>query len=504
MSKFSHFNYPRDIEKSLKELKNSEPQKFEKLGEEKAIKLAEYTRKSTKAYQKYLKENNFKGKITQKNFHKLPLTSKEDYLKKSEYKDLFPKNELEKVTTISSTSGSTGEPFYFPRGEEQDKQYEYVAEVFLKNQFDIEKKTTLAINGFGLGIWIGGIYTYKNFNMLAQKGYKISMAPVGTNKEIYLKTLQKQSKYYDQILLMGYPPFVKDILDEASDYGIDLSKKDVKILMATEGFSEKFREYLIRKAGIKNPVKDIINIYGSVEFGTMSNETSLSVLIRRIATKNREVFKAIFGNASLLPTLVQYYPHIVYFEQLEDEVLATGMGSSFPLVRYKFHDRGGVITFNDMVDRLNSVGVDILKEAGKLGLEDDILKLPFVYVYERSDFVLIIKGANVYPENIKKALQISKLEAELTGRFTMQKMQTDDLDDYLLVNIEVRKNVKPTKRLESKVEKLVLKSLLKNNSEFKNSYNFSKTGSMLEVKLRSYEDNEYFSRNVIKHKWVMK
>lgn len=504
MKNYKHFELPSDIKKNINHLKKSDPSKLVEKGRKKAIELSNYTLKSTKAYKRFLEKNDFKDrKINERNFEKLPLTSKDEYLKKAVYEDLFPKGEIKNVTTISSSSGSTGEPFYFPRGENQDQQYEYVAEVFMRNQFEIDNQTTLAINGFGLGIWIGGIYTYKNINKLSQKGYEIAMAPVGVIKDLYLKTIQKQSHLFDQIILMGYPPFVKDILDEAKDSGIDFKKHKVKIMTATETFSEGFRDYLVEKAGIKDPLKDIINIYGSVEMGTMSHETALSVLIRRIATKNKDVYKAIFGDANLLPTLVQYYPNIVYFEQLGDEVVATGMGSSFPLIRYKFHDRGGVIYFDEMINRLKSVGIDILKEAKRAGIIDTVLKLPFVYVYERSDFVILIKGANVYPENIKMALQSNELKNMVSGRFTMYKDQDEAFDDYLKIHVELTKKQKSNSKSRLLIEDCIMKFLCKDNTEFKYTQQYSNK-KLLKVVLHKYEDPEYFSREVIKHKWVKK
>lgn len=503
MHNFVFFKSPKNIQKLLIKFKSIDSKILDDQGLSKAVKLANFTLKKTPGYKKYLKENKFKHqKITKSNFKKLPLVSKNEYLKKTEYKQLFPIGGLEKVTTISSTSGSTGEPFYFPRGEEQDQQYQFVAEMFLKNQFEIDKYSSLAINGFGLGIWIGGIYTYKNFNVLAQKGYKIAMAPAGTNKEIFLKTIKKQAYLFDQVILMGYPPFIKDVIDEAPDYGIDFKKYKIKIMTATESFTENFRDYLCSKTGI-DPLTDIINIYGSVEFGTMSHETSLTNLIRRRLLKNKKAYKAIFGETNLLPTLVQYYPHIVYFEQFEDEVLATGYGSSFPLIRYKFHDRGGVISFNEMIKKLKENNIDIYKEAKKVKIDKQILKLPFVFVHERSDFVVVVRGANIYPQNIKNALTKKSLIDKVTGRFVMQKLEDKKLNERLCVHVELQRDISISKKLENSIVEAIIESLIKDNSEYNYLYNLEGAKKLRPiVDLHKFEDPKYFKRDVIKQKWV--
>ncbi len=77
---------------------------------------------------------------------------------------------------ISATSGSTGEPFYFPRNQQHDLQHIYTLELILKNQFEIDQKSSLVIICFGLGIWIGGIINYKTFDFLSKK-YEITILP---------------------------------------------------------------------------------------------------------------------------------------------------------------------------------------------------------------------------------------------------------------------------------------------------------------------------------------
>lgn len=507
----NQFSYNLKIvtEQRLINLRKKSGQYFERLGEQKILELANFVLEKVPAYVEYLKAS---GQSVQKienlgEFKKLPVISKEDYLRKYDYVSLFPGCDLSNASTVAATSGSTGEPFYLPRGEEQDRQYEYVAEVFFKNQFDGDKKRTLAIIGFGLGIWIGGIFTYKVFNKLAERGYKISLIPVGPQKELYLRSLKKFGHLYDQIILMGYPPFIKDIIDEAPDYGINWQDYRIKILTATESFSEEFRDYLAKKAGIKNIYKDIINIYGTVEFGTMAHETALTTLIRKIAIEKTNVFRSIFSSASRLPTLAQYYPYIVYFEEKNGEVLGSGYGSAIPLLRYRFPDKGGVIPFDTMVERLFANGIDIIEEAKKEKIEGTILRLPFVYVYERSDMAATLFGINIYPEYIKHALEDEGLVSFVTGKFTMITKTNKRQDQFLEINMELRKGVEPNAKISHIAQKTTIKSLLARSTEYNHLYGASsvKYRARLRPKivLWPYEDLHYFAPGG-KQKWVQK
>lgn len=502
---YRYFTPPRSVDNKLKVLKSTDPSTLAKNGEKKVLELVNYTLKTTPAYKKFLKDNGvYKGSINSlAEFKKLPLTSKGDYLKKYNYDDLFPRGAKDLITTISSTSGSTGEPFYFPRGENEDQQYEFVAEAFLKNQFEIDKYRTLAILGFGLGIWIGGIFTYKNLNKIAQKGCRLALAPVGTNKEIFLKTFKKTASLFEQVILMGYPPFIRDVVDEAEGFGINWKNHKIKLFTATEGYSEEFREYLIKKLGIHNRYADILNIYGSVELGTMSHETPISNLIRKIAVDNPAVFDNLFPNATIVPTLAQFYPDIVYFEEVDGCVVASGMGSSFPLIRYSFHDQGGVTQFGDMVAKLKDLGVDIIAEAKKANIADTVMHLPFVYVYGRSDFVVILRGANIYPENIKTALVDPSIEEIVTGKFTMVKREDKHFDEYLEINVELKKGVVNDPKYKDMLTDIIVKTLREKNSEF--NYLYTQEGEKLtpDVVVYTYEDPTYF-KDGIKHTWVKK
>lgn len=491
------------LDHALKDLKSKSPSFFETQGEKNALDLFRFAAKNVPAYARLLAEKKIDAREIKsvKDFQKLPVIDKESYLKKYPYEELFPEKDLSSITTISSTSGTTGEPFYIPRGEMQDLQYEYVAELFLKNQFELEHKRTLGIIGFGLGIWIGGIFTYKILNKIAAKGYKLSLIPVGSNKELYLKSLEKFAPFFDQVILMGYPPFIKDILDEAVDYGIHWEKYKIKILTATETFSEEFRDYLTQKAYIKNPLTDIINIYGTVELGTMAHETSLTTLIRKMAVQKEGVFQAIFPEASRLPTLAQYHPYLVYFEKVNGEVIGTGWGSSIPLIRYRFPDRGGVIPYDFMIEKLENAGIDILTKAKEKGVDANILHLPFVYVYERSDNAIIFRGANIYAEEIRNALLHESITKFVSGRCTLTKKEDEKLNEYMEIHIELARNIQQADGLKEKIQEIILVALRKNNSEYNDQYQSVPQQATPRIILWPYEDPTYFKREG-KQKWV--
>ena len=503
--KISTFNYSGNIKKEINLLKSINSHVLEHQGEKMAIKLFNFASKSVPAYKYFLAENKFKEKVNSiKDFKNIPIIRKSNYLRKLPYEQFFPENALGNATTISATSGSTGEPFYFPRSEVHDAYYEYILELFFVNQFRLsKKKTTLCVLGFGLGIWIGGIFTYKNLNKLSQKGYKLTIVPVGTNKELFISTCKKFAPIYDSVVVMGYPPFIKDVIDGGLDDGMNWKKYNISILTAAEGYSESFRDYLVEKAGIKNKYTHIVNIYGTVEQGTIAHETCLTALIRSLANKNRNLFKVLFSNATSMPTVAQYYPNLTYFEDVGGEIVVTSHSSSIPLVRYAFSDLGGVISLKELLEKCKTVGVDIMLEAKKVGISSQIINLPIVYLFARSDFVVVFRGANIYPEEIRTALDSKKLSKFITGRATILKKENKFLNPVLEINIELKKNVFITSKIKKQIADHIVEELRQKNSEY--AYLYSLEGKKVYPKIIAWQYNhpKYFSGGG-KQQWVKK
>lgn len=469
-----------------------------------AMKLFNFSVRNVSAYKNFTKKNKVRGKVSDiETFKKqIPLVRKSNYLRKFPYEQLFPENGLAEATTVSATSGSTGEPFYFPRSEVHDAYYETILEILFVNQFGLSKKTsTLCVLGFGLGIWIGGIFTYKNLNKLAQKGYRLTIVPAGTNKELFLISCKKFAALYDNMVIMGYPPFIKDVIDDGPDYGVKWNKYNLRILTAAEGYSEDFRDYLAKKTGIRNKYSQIVNIYGTVEQGTIAHETALTALVRSLSDKNKKLFKMLFPNATSMPTVAQYYPYFTYFEAVDGEVVVTSFSSSIPLVRYAFSDLGGVIPFRELLKKCKEIGIDLIAEAKKTGIYDQVLHLPIVYLFARNDFTIVFRGANIYLGEIRTALDKKELSGFITGKATIFKNEDTRMNPILEINVELRKSVSLTAKMKKQITEHVVQELRSKNSEY--AYLYSQEGKKVYPKIIGwpYRHSKYFSGNG-KQQWV--
>jgi len=496
-------------EKELVYLKNKPAVYWEKKGQDFALSILDYVSKTVPAYKKFLKNKKVNLNLV-KNYDmflgEIPSLGKEDYLKFYKYLDLFPNKSLNNAQTFSATSGSSGEPFFLPRGEEQDWQYEYISRIILKENFQVHKKKTLVVIGFGLGIWIGGIFTYKVFEKIASECDNLSIVPVGPNKESILSVIEKFGSYYDQVVLCGYPPFIKDLVDEAKLHKVDWKKYKVKLFTAAEGLSEEFREYLVKELSIKSPLTDITNIYGTVELGTMAYETPLSNLIKSILFKNKELIPVIL-NTLKIPTLAQYYPHHIHFETKDGDIIVSGFGSAIPLIKYKFPDKGEVIPFDEMVNRFKVQGIDLIKEARKAKILDLIQKVPFVSVFGRTDSAVMFVGIVVYPEYFKHVFFHENLTNHVTGKFTLETEYDADQNQTLWVHVELHSELEDSMSVVDEIQKLVFEALLETSTEYQYLYGGGgsdyKKKLLPKVKLYSKGHVEHFN-NKGKHKWTKK
>lgn len=491
-------------DKTLKRIKEKKSDYWTKRAEEVSLKLFREAAERVPAYKDFLRKNKINPvKIKNfKDFKSVPATSKENYLRQYPLEDLTWKGHMKKSLVFTSTSGSTGAPFYFPRNHVLDWQSSIYHQIFLENSRIDINKSTLVLVCFGMGVWIGGLITYQAFKLISDRDYPLTIITPGVNKKEIFEALKNLGSKFDQIVICGYPPFMKDVVDEAGSNGVKWKDHNVRIIFAAESFSEKFREYVIDKIGIKDIYTGTMNIYGSADIGTMAIETPINILMRRMALGRKDLHKNIFAEANRLPTFAQFNPEFINFEVADKNIYCTG-NNTIPFVRYEIGDNGGVVSFNEADSIFKSHGVDIRKEAIKEGLQNTISELPSVYLYERTDMSTKLYGAIIFTEYVKSGLERAKFANRITGRFTMFTKHDRKNDEYLEINIELKNGVKQGKSLEKEITKSIVESLLKNSAEHKNNANMMPGRVDPKIILWPYEHPLYF-KSGIKQKWVKK
>jgi phenylacetate-CoA ligase len=490
-------------EKVLKDLRTKKSSYWVRVEKEIAVSLFKRAAQNIPAYQDFLKKHKFDWtKVkTYEDFKKAPHIDKQTYLKTYSFSDVLWDPKLSGPMTIHSTSGSTGEATYFQRTFEHDLRREMIVENFVKMNKVSVSEPTLFIVTFGMGVWSAGMgmfsgaYLGANFN-----NFPISIVTPGINKFEILKILKNLAPNYKQVIIAAYPPFLKDVLDEATSEGIDLKSMNLRFIFTGESFSEELRDFFTKKAHVRNPFIDTMNTYGTAELGPTAIETPLTILVRRLAYSNKKIFASLFGDLSKTPTLTQYIPYFVNFMSLDGELFVTG-DTPAPLVKYSLGDNGGVIAYDHVVKVLKENGVDLHEEAKKYGIEDFLYQLPMVYVYERKNLTTNLYGVLIYPEYIKVPLLNTKLEKIFTGKFVMSTTYSRLHNQRLEIILELKKGVKCKKSYEKLAQSEIIEYLKERSSEYRELVKGVSKRAYPKIILSTYENPKYFSV-AAKHKWI--
>ncbi len=466
--------------------------------EQAIINLFHQVSNTVPAYKQFLKEQNIipENIKTIENFQSLPLLDKNNYIRSYPLGDRCREGKIESCDLIAVSSGSTGNPTFWPRFITDEYQIATRFEQIFKDSFSADRGTTLAVVCFSLGTWVGGIYTANCCRHLAAKGYPITVVTPGNNKTEIFRIIDQLAPLFDRVVLLGYPPFLKDVIDSGISKGIQWQNYAIKLVMAGEVFSEEWRDLVATRIGSTNPCYDFASLYGTADAGVLGNETPLSICIRRFFAQNPNLAREFFGE-SRLPTLVQYDPVSRYFEVQDGTLLFSG-DNGIPLIRYHIADTGGIISYQEMLDYLKTQGFNPLAELAS----DNNSKhypFPFVYVFGRSNFVLSYYGANIYPENIQVGLEQPGISNSVTGKFVMEIKQDRDQNSYLAIAVELAIKVSSNQDLKEAIASSIYTQLQRLNSEYANYVPPQR--QLPEISLYNFGDPNYFPVGV-KHRYT--
>jgi phenylacetate-CoA ligase len=435
--------------------------------EDKALELFHQAAASVPAYKTFLQSAKINPQSIQTfaDFQTLPLLTKDNYIKRYSLANLCRQGKLETCDLIAVSSGSTGQPTFWPRFISDELEITTRFEQIFRDSFQADTGTTLAVVCFSLGTWVGGIYSANCCRHLAAKGYSITVVTPGNNQAEIFRVVKELAPMFDRLVLLGYPPFIKDVIDRGIAEGIRWQEHDVKLVMAGEVFSEEWRDLVGERIGSTNPCYDFASLYGTADAGVLGNETPFSICIRRFFAQNPNAAKELFGE-SRLPSLVQYDPLSRFFE-VQDQTLLFSGDNGIPLIRYHIADQGGIVSYEAMQQFLLDWHFDPIAEL-KSSENQHFYPLPFVYIFGRSNFTISYYGANVYPENIQVGLEQPEIRDMVTGKFVMEVKQDIENNSCLAIAVELGPQIVTNEELQQAIAFSIYTQLLRLNSEYAN------------------------------------
>jgi phenylacetate-CoA ligase len=436
--------------------------------ERRALALFASVAATVPAYRAFLAEHDIDPAAvrTFDDFRALPLITKENYLRRQPMAQLCRDGELAGCDMVAVSSGSTGEPTFWPRSVTDEFAMATRFEQVFHDSFAAAQRSTLAVVCFALGTWVGGMYTASCCRHLAAKGYPITVITPGNDVEEIIRVVTALGVQFEQVVLLGYPPFLKNVVDTGRARGVPWPDYRIKLVLAGEVFSEEWRTLMGERAGSSEPCLDSVSLYGTADAGVLATETPLSICIRRYLAEHPVVARELFGQTRL-PTLAQYDPRSRLFETHDATLLLTA-DNGIPLIRYHIADTGGLTSFDGMLAFLTDHGFDPIATLGRdhPAGRRQIRELPFVHVFGRSQFTVSYFGANIYPENITVGLEQEPIAAWVTGKFVMESREDADRDRYLAIAVELAPGVAGSAEIQSVIVQSIARQLRRLNSEF--------------------------------------
>ena len=391
-----------------------------------ALRAARRAATEVPAYRRHLEEAGLTANRIA-SLEMLPETDKASYVDRHSLADRCVDGRIPLIgTTIDESSGSTGTPYNWVRSDEERHHVRRMISFFARYTFGDDPLVIL--NAFSMGAWATGLTTAI---ALERNGL---VKATGPSVDKIIGTMRQLGPGY-RYLVVGYPPFLKLLLDEGEAAGFVWGDFEMHALLGGEGNSEGLRDYLLRH------FRTVFSGYGAtdIEIG-LAAETPICIALRRLALVRPDVATALFGEADRVPMIFQYNPFLHYIEANErGELLFTVSrhATLSPKVRYNVHDEGGILRDDDLRRRLAGFGLrpEELVPAGSSRL----VRMPYLYVFGRKDSTVSVMGANIYPADIEAGIYADPALAARVRSFRLSIIEERPGETRPCVSIELER-----------------------------------------------------------------
>lgn len=408
-------------------LETTPPAATDRIGRERAIAMARHAARRVPAYRALLEDQAVDPNAIDA-MEQLPETDKATYVDRWSLAERCVDGRIPlRGTTIDESSGSTGTPYNWVRSAEERRHVRRMIGFFARYTFG--HQPLVVLNAFSMGAWATGMTTAI---ALEASGLVKATGPVIDKIIGTMRQLGPGHRY----LVVGYPPFLKLLLDEGDAIGFDWSAYEMHALLGGEGNSEALRDYLLRR------FRSVYSGYGAtdIEIG-LAAETPVCIGLRRLAAERPDVAVALFGESGRSPMVFQYNPLLHHVEtNARGELLftVTRRATLSPKVRYNVHDEGGVIRDDVLRHRLADFGIrldDLVPGSRRL------VRMPYLYVFGRKDSTVSVMGANIYPGDIEAGIFADPLLAESVLSFRLSLREERPGETRPLVSIQLARGL---------------------------------------------------------------
>jgi phenylacetate-CoA ligase len=430
------------------------PSVTDRLSRERALMTARQAARSVPAYREHLLAAGLDPRRVT-SFGDLPETDKASYIDRWPMAARCVGGRIPlRGTTIDESSGSTGTPYNWVRSAEERRHVRRMIGFFARYTFG--DRPLVVLNAFSMGAWATGMTT-----AIALEANGLVKA-TGPQIDKIVGTMRELGPGY-RYLIVGYPPFLRLLLDEGEAAGFDWSGYEMHALLGGEANSEALRDHLGRH------FRSVFSGYGAtdVEIG-LAAETPVSIALRRLAAERPDIATALFGEAGRSPMVFQYNPLLHHIERnASGELLFTVArhATLAPKVRYNVHDEGGVIRDDVVRSRLADVGIRLedLVHGQQHGRR--LVRLPYLYVFGRRDSTVSVMGANIYPADIEAGILADAAIAQRVLSFRLGIREERPGETRPMISVQLARD-EPTDALRADIAAAIERQLAAQNADY--------------------------------------
>lgn len=327
------------------------------------------------------------------------------------------------------SSGTSRKPFFWPRRYEDEKNFPQGMASLFHDYVAPGNQPTLIVVGLALGPWGTGMQCSYAFRILARETPGLALVSPGLQNDSIIEVLEQLSPMYKRTLLLSYPPFAKNVLEEAANRGIDLPGLNIHVMVGGEGITETYRERMWKLLGYsEHDLNSVWCLYGSTDFANVGFENPLTIAARRIMIEH-DLCNDILGEQDV-PMLFQRAPLPTHFEEVDGELVVSRI-QGIPLIRYRSNDHVRFIPRAELLARLRDAGHDAEQKVRDAGLPVPQWETPFVALYGRIDQIIYFYGAKITIDQIKTALDAESMQAFFDGRFLVKGVEDDQANPQI-------------------------------------------------------------------------
>ncbi|MFJ1269769.1 phenylacetate--CoA ligase family protein [Legionella lytica] len=266
-------------------------------------------------------------------------------------------------------------------------------------------------------------------------------------------TLNKEK---NQVIIAGYPPFLKDLTAYAQEKGHNFDEFSVIGVVGGQAISEAMRDQLINHG-----FNQIYSSYGASDLDiNLGVETEYEISVRKAIETNPGLAHELYGENKGLPMVFHYDPMNYHVEcDDEDNLLftCTRNDRSSPRIRYNLGDKGRVYASSDVQALLAKYGM----------FQQPKTNLPLMFVWGR-DSTVVFNGANLAFTELERAVTTDEHLEQIVLKKAFYTYQDEKGADQLEIWLELNDEEElPNEMQHEEYAHSLLNKLVNLNQDFR-------------------------------------